>query len=307
MNALTRSYARPARRRQRTGSCARTPRCRCRWPSGSAAHCPAVDRAGPGRGAALDRPPARRMPPGCRSRRPAAASTAERPASEGGRLTSAPPPAVRPPVGAGPIASAPPAPGPDGQRATVAGAAERQRGVGRHQPQRRGGQPVTGPGRQGEPELRALARRAPRLQPAAVQPGVLQADRQAEPGAAGLPGPGRIGPPEPVEHQLLLARLEPDTAVADGDRHGRLVDAEGDHAPAGPRRARPRCRPGCAAPARPGAGRPRRSPASSGRSQLDRHADPLGQRRPAGRPPGAPPAPGRSARRPAWRSRRRTG
>ena len=79
-------------------------------------------------------------------------------------------------------------------------------------------QPAAGAGRQHQPELRALPGRAPGLEPAAVQPGVLEADRQTEAGAAGLPRARRIGPPEPVEDQLLLARTQADAVVADGDR-----------------------------------------------------------------------------------------
>ena len=55
---------------------------------------------------------------------------------------------------------------------------------------------------------RTAGRLAPGLEPAAVQPGVLQSDGEAESGAAGRPGPGRICPPEPVEDQVLLARRE---------------------------------------------------------------------------------------------------
>ena len=46
---------------------------------------------------------------------------------------------------------------------------------------------------------------------------------EAQAGASGLPRPGRIGPPEPVEDQLLLAWLEPDAAVADLDVNGVAV------------------------------------------------------------------------------------
>ena len=82
--------------------------------------------------------------------------------------------------------------------------------------------------RQGEAEAGALAGLAPRLQPALVQPGVLDADRQAEAGAAGAADPRRVGAPEPAEHQLLLAGPQPDAVVADGDGHGVLVDAHPD-------------------------------------------------------------------------------
>src|SRR5690606_41880474 len=101
--------------------------------------------------------------------------------------------------------------------------------LGRDQRQR--GALEVGPGLPGErePELRALARLAPRLQPAAVQPGVLAGDRQAEPGAADGPGPRRVGPPEPVEHQRVMAGLEPYAVVAHRDRDRVPVGADGDH------------------------------------------------------------------------------
>ena len=55
-------------------------------------------------------------------------------------------------------------------------------------------------------------------------------DRQAEPGAAGGPGPGRVGPPEAVEDQGGLAGLEAHAVVADGhgDRAGRTGQAHHD-------------------------------------------------------------------------------
>src|SRR5690349_15652034 len=55
----------------------------------------------------------------------------------------------------------------------------------RLQRQRRPDQRAADPARQRQPELGAAVLFAPRLQPAAVQPRVLQADRQAQPGAAG--------------------------------------------------------------------------------------------------------------------------
>ena len=61
-----------------------------------------------------------------------------------------------------------------------------------------------------------------------MQAGVLEGDGQPEAGAAGGAGPGRVGPPEPVEHQRALARAQADAVVADGDRGGRLVDGDGD-------------------------------------------------------------------------------
>src|SRR6185369_2457967 len=53
----------------------------------------------------------------------------------------------------------------------------------RHQRQRRTVQATAGAQRQHQTELRAPAWLAPRLEPAAVQPGVFQTDRQAEAGA----------------------------------------------------------------------------------------------------------------------------
>ena len=63
--------------------------------------------------------------------------------------------------------------------------------VVRHERKRAVRQGVTRPARQGEPELGAAARRAPGLQPAAVQAGVLEGDRQTQAGAAG--GAARAG------------------------------------------------------------------------------------------------------------------
>ena len=77
---------------------------------------------------------------------------------------------------------------------------------------------LAGRARQRQPELRAAARLAPGLQPAAVQPRVLQRDGQPQTGAAGGPGPGRVGPPEAVEDHGRLARPEPDAVVAHRDR-----------------------------------------------------------------------------------------
>src|SRR5215467_2768452 len=59
--------------------------------------------------------------------------------------------------------------------------------------------------RQRQPEDRAPSPLPPGLQPARVQPRVLQGDGQAQPGPAGGPGPGRVGAPEPVENELVLA------------------------------------------------------------------------------------------------------
>ena len=82
--------------------------------------------------------------------------------------------------------------------------------------------------RQSEPEAGAVAGLAPSFQPALVQPRVFDADRQAEPGSTGAPHPRRVRPPEPAEHQLLLARPQPDAVVADGDRDGVFVVAHPD-------------------------------------------------------------------------------
>src|SRR5690606_15742079 len=77
---------------------------------------------------------------------------------------------------------------------------------------------------QRQPELRPAAGLAPRLEPAAVQPGVLQGDGQPQAGPAGGAGPGRVGPPEAAEDAGGLAGLESDAVVADG---------HGDRAPGG--------------------------------------------------------------------------
>src|SRR5580658_2016955 len=64
--------------------------------------------------------------------------------------------------------------------------------------QRRTREFLPGYPRQGKPEHRALAALPPGLQPAAVQSRVFQRDGQAQPGAAGGAGPGRVGAPEPL-------------------------------------------------------------------------------------------------------------
>ena len=56
-----------------------------------------------------------------------------------------------------------------------------------------------------------------------MQPGVLQCDRQPEPGATGGPGARGIRPPEPAEDHLRLFRAEAHAVVADGHRGGVLV------------------------------------------------------------------------------------
>src|SRR5580704_18322814 len=80
-----------------------------------------------------------------------------------------------------------------------------------------------------QPEDRTAAPLAPRLQPAAVQVRVFEGDREPEAGTSGGPGPCRIGPPEPLEDQLLLPRAEPDPVVADRDGHRVAVRGDGDH------------------------------------------------------------------------------
>ena len=102
-------------------------------------------------------------------------------------------------------------------------------GLVRAERQRRADQWLPGDPGHGEPEHRALAMLAPGLQPAVVQPGVLQSDGQAEPGPAGGPGAGRVGPPEPVEHELRLGRPEAAAMVPDGDRDRVPVPGHGDH------------------------------------------------------------------------------
>nr|MCF0103345.1 hypothetical protein [Streptomyces sp. MH191] len=94
--------------------------------------------------------------------------------------------------------------------------APRVRGLQRYRgpPQRLVGRP-----RQREPELRAAARFAPGLQPAPVQPGVLQGDRQPETGAAGGARACRVRPPEAAEHPGRLPRLESHPVVAHRHRH----------------------------------------------------------------------------------------
>src|SRR5271166_5679354 len=78
-------------------------------------------------------------------------------------------------------------------------------GLVRAERQRRAREWLPGYPRQGQPEHRALAGFAPGLQPAAVQPRVLERDGQAQAGTAAGAGPGRVGPPEPVEDLLFLA------------------------------------------------------------------------------------------------------
>ena len=74
--------------------------------------------------------------------------------------------------------------------------------------------------------------------------GVLQGDRQAEPGPARSSYPGGVRAPEPVEEELsFLARPEPDPMVADHDRHVLLAGVDAPSTSAAARRplAIPRC------------------------------------------------------------------
>ena len=79
-----------------------------------------------------------------------------------------------------------------------------------------------------EPEDGSLARNAPRLQPSAVQLGVLQRDGQPEPGPAGRAGAGRVGAPEAVEDELVLSRFQAYPVVAHRDRDRVAVGGHGD-------------------------------------------------------------------------------
>ena len=119
--------------------------------------------------------------------------------------------------------------------------------------------------RQGQPEARALPRLAPGLQPAVVQPRVLERDRQAQAGAAGGAGPRRVGPPEPVEDQAGLARAQADAVVPDRhrDRASSLTPNETvDRAPLAVLDGVDER--GCAGSARPGGGPPRPCSGSPG-------------------------------------------
>src|SRR5262249_39693912 len=70
---------------------------------------------------------------------------------------------------------------------------------------------------------------APGLRPPMVQAGVLERDGQAEAGAAGGPRAGRVGAPETVEDQVLLARPETHPVVPHRDRHRITVPGDRDH------------------------------------------------------------------------------
>ena len=62
-----------------------------------------------------------------------------------------------------------------------------------------------------------------------MQPRVFQRDGQPEAGAAGLAGPGRVGPPEPLEDPLFIARPQSHAVVPDRDRDRVAVHGRGDH------------------------------------------------------------------------------
>src|SRR5690606_1671999 len=73
---------------------------------------------------------------------------------------------------------------------------------------------------QGEHEQGAAAGFAHGLEGARVQFGVLEADGQAEAGAAGPAGARGVGAPEPVEDAVGVPRFEAHAVVADGDGYG---------------------------------------------------------------------------------------
>src|SRR6516165_6543207 len=81
-------------------------------------------------------------------------------------------------------------------------------GLVRSERQRRARDRLSRDPREGQPEHRTTALFAPRLQPPAVQPGVLQRDGEPQPGPAGAPGPCRVRTPEPLEDQLVLPRAK---------------------------------------------------------------------------------------------------
>src|SRR5437879_2915503 len=71
--------------------------------------------------------------------------------------------------------------------------------------------------RQPEGEGRAGARLAPQADVTAVVGRHVLDDGEAEPGAAGRPRPGRVGPEEPFEHPLLVLVRDADAPVGDRD------------------------------------------------------------------------------------------
>ena len=99
--------------------------------------------------------------------------------------------------------------------------------------QRRADELLAGHPGHGQPEDRTLSAFPPGLQPAVVQPGVLERDGQAKPRAAGRPGPRGVRSPEPVEHHLRFGGPEAHPMVADGYGHRVPVPRHGDdHVPA---------------------------------------------------------------------------
>src|ERR1700729_1236173 len=99
--------------------------------------------------------------------------------------------------------------------------------------QRRADELLAGHPGHGQPEDRTLSAFPPGLQPAVVQPGVLERDGQAQPGAAGRPGPRGVRSPEPVEHHRRFGGPEAHPMVADGYGHRVPVPRHGDdHIPA---------------------------------------------------------------------------
>src|SRR6516225_10290610 len=87
----------------------------------------------------------------------------------------------------------------------------------RSERQRRARERLSGHPRQRQPEHRTPASLAPRLQPAAVQPGILERDGQPETGPPGGPGPRRVRAPEPLEDQLVLAGTQADAMITHRD------------------------------------------------------------------------------------------
>src|SRR4051812_19873524 len=76
-----------------------------------------------------------------------------------------------------------------------------------------------GADRQPHGERRAGARAAPQPDLAAVVGQHVLDDRQAQPGAPGGPGAGRVDPEEPLEDPLLVLGGDADAAVGDRDLH----------------------------------------------------------------------------------------
>ena len=151
-------------------------------------------------------------------------------------------------------------------------------------------------GRQPQGEGGAGALVAPHGGLAAVAGGHVLDDGESEPGAAGLPGAGRVDAVEAFEDAVALLLGDAGPLVGDADL------GDGSERPHGPdvrppsrayRRARSarRCRPGCPARSPAAARRPRRAaPLIAAADQVDGHGSPRG--------PGCGPRP-RRPRRPA--------